>query len=405
MNKHSPPSSLLVICQGYPPYYGGAEGVAAGIASEAVRTSNCDVTVLTSDIGGRLKKRETLEGVSVIRVPAMKREWSCHTVVELLSFYRSAVRHLRTIHDEVKPDYVLAIFSMPAGLIALKWLRLFGVPYSVGLHGSDVPGYQPGRFRLLHPAMRVAARRVWTNADNVFSVSSTLKELALQTWPGGSIKVIPNGVDTRLFHPGASDESSDGKLRMVLVSQLIERKGIQYLLEALSHMDASLSDRLEVNVYGTGDYRGALERQVQSLGLSDTVSLRGLLGTDELSGELRNADIFALPSLQEGLPLALMEAMASGLAVVATKAGDVQTVVRDDVNGRLVAPADSMALCSAISAMVKDPELRIQYGKQARLTAEEYSWERIWAHYASSMSIGCSSNDGLMMDTEGNEVR
>lgn len=386
MNNHSRVSSLLIICHGYPPYYGGGEGVAAGIASEVARSSSYDVTVLTSDIGGRLKERETLDGVSVIRVPAAKREWSHHTVPELLSFYISAVRRLRSIHEEIRPDHVLAIFSMPAGLVALKWLRMSGVPYSVGLHGSDVPGYQPRRFRLLHPAMRFAVRRVWANAENVFAVSSKLKELALQTWPEGSIEVIPNGVDTRRFRPGSRVDDGNGKLRMVLVSQLIERKGIQFLLEALAEMDHSLGERLEVDVYGTGDYRAVLEEQVRDLGLSDRVSLKGLLETEELSKMLRDADMFALPSLQEGLPLALLEAMACGLPVVATAVGDVPSVIRDKVNGLLVGPADSKALCRAVSAMVTDSELRNQLGKQARRTAEEYSWDRIWVRYASSLS-------------------
>lgn len=388
MNNLGHPSSLLVICQGYPPYYGGAEGVAAGIAKEAARSPDIKVSVLTSDIGGRLKARETQDGVSIIRVPAMKREWSRHTVVELLSFYASSVRRLKTIHEEIKPDYILAIFSMPAGLIALKWLRSFGVPYSVGLHGSDVPGYQPGRFRLLHPAMRIAARRVWSDADRVFSVSPALKQLALQTWPKGNIEVIPNGVDTRLFHPGSTDADNDGRLRVVLVSQLIRRKGIQHLLDALSEMDSSLCKKLNVNIYGVGDYRGTLEEQVEKLNLHGTVSFQGLLESEKLAQELRRADMFVLPSLQEGLPLALLEAMACGLPVVATAVGDVPGVIRDRVNGFLVPPAESAALREAISSMAADPGLRLKMGIQARSTAEDFSWEKIWLRYASSISCG-----------------
>jgi glycosyltransferase involved in cell wall biosynthesis len=404
MKNHSRVSSLLIICHGYPPYYGGGEGVAAGIASEVARSSSYNVTVLTSDIGGRLKEREILQGVSVIRIPAMKREWSRHTVVELLSFYVSAVRRLRSIHEEIRPDHVLAIFSMPAGLVALKWFRMFGVPYSVGLHGSDVPGYQPRRFRLLHPAMRLAVRRVWSNAENVFAVSSKLKELALKTWAKGRIEVIPNGVDTRRFHPGNPDVSFKGKVRMVLVSQLIERKGIQYLLEALAEMDPSLGEKLEVDIYGTGDYRRTLEEQVRDLRLGDCVSFNGLLETEELAKTLHDADMFALPSLQEGLPLALLEAMACGLPIVATAVGDVPSVIRDNINGCLVAPADSQALCRAVSAMVADSELRSQLGKQARLTAEDYSWDRIWARYDTSLSRGTDTNEGACSAAKESEV-
>jgi len=385
MNKRNLPSSLLLICQGYPPYYGGAEGAAAGIASEAAESAGFNVSVLTSDIGGRLRERETINGVSVFRIPAMKREWSRHTVPELLSFYISAIRRLQHVHKDVCPDYVLGVFTMPAGLIALRYSRKFKIPYSVILQGSDVPGYQPGRFRLLHPIMRFVARRVWSNAEHVFAVGSPLKELALQTWPEGNIEVIPNGVDTDAFHPSEKQNEDGERLRMVVVSQLIERKGIQYLLEALSGLTPELLSRLNVDVYGSGDFLATLEAQVRSLGLSEIVSFCGLLETEELSKKLRNADLFVLPSLQEGLPLALLEAMACGLPVVATSVGDVPVVVIDGVNGRLVPPADSRSLCCAISELLENSDSRVRLGAQARPTAEKYSWRAIWTRYANTM--------------------
>jgi len=373
--------SLLFICQGYPPFHGGAEQATAVLAEAAAGDPECRVHVLTSDIGGRLEPEEVRNGVRILRVPSRKRDWTHHSVPELVTFYASCRRRLPALQESLKPSTLLAHFTMPAGLIALTWRRRFGAPYSVVLHGADVPGHEPARFRLLHPLMKVVARRVWNRADHVIAVSGELAALAQRTWPRGRIDVIPNGVDTTRFCPATRPEQAD-RTRVVLLSRLVEIKGVHVLIEALAGLPRPLLRTCRIDVYGTGPQRPALEALVRRERLTECVTFHGVVPADRVPSLLREADLFVLPSLREAAPVSLLEAMATGLPAIATSVGDVPHVVRDGANGRLVPPADPEALGRALGELLKDRDRRERMGRAARETACTYASDAIWKRYA-----------------------
>lgn len=370
---------LLVICHGFPPYYGGAEHVAGYLARAAAVSGRWTVEVLTSDIGGRLPARGQSDGVTILRVPAAKRKWARHTAPELLSFLRAA----SACRDYATPDLVLAHFTLPAGEVARRIARRTGAPYAVVLHGSDVPGYQNRRFGLLYAIVRPLVRRVWRGAARVIAVSDALRDLAHRTWPEGRIDVLPNGVDLELFQPLEKKEGTiSSRWKTLLVAaQLIERKGIQHLVDALARLPPPLRAQVRLKLCGTGPYEHALRGQVAAAGLAEHVEFAGLVEHERLPDLYRAAHAFVMPSLQEGLPLALLEAMASGLPVVATAVGGIPEVLRDGENGLLVPPADAKALAEALARVLADDALCARLGTAARATVEAWSWGRLWERY------------------------
>ena len=378
---------LLVLCHGFPPYYGGAEHAAYDLAREAVQAGHA-VTVLTSDIGGRLPAEEEMEGMRIIRLHARKKEWSFHTTFELLDFLRVALKHIPSLIKEVQPDFIWAHFSVPAGLVAFKASRKFGTPYGVVLHGSDVPGYQSGRFGLIYPALRLVVRRIWQRAAFVVAVSDELRSLALNTWPAGTIDVIPNGVDTERFKPDSAQEAGAGpELQALVAAQWIERKGIHFLLEAIHGLDPQVKKRLVWHLCGSGPYEPQLRRLIHDYQLEDRVHLHGLIARDNLTARLcKETDLFVLPSLQEGLPLALLEALSAGTAVIATRVGGIPSALTDGKDALLCDPASPEQLRVAIERLVKEPRLRQTLQEQARQTALRYSWNASWLHYEHRMN-------------------
>ena len=374
---------LLVVSHGFPPYYGGAEHVAGHLAAAAASSGRWDVEVLTADIGGRLPPVEEWRGCHIQRVPTRKKAWAHHTVGELLSFLISA----RRVAGLSRPDWILAHFTLPGGEVARRWAASFGVPYAVVLHGADVPGSQPGRFGALYPIVKPLVRRVWRQAQRVIAVSGGLRDLALQMWPEGRIDVVPNGVDVDLFSPGPSRTPRElDPLVVCAVARLIEIKGLQHLIDAIALAPEAVRRRIRLRLCGVGPYENELRRRAQATGLEAQVEFAGLVPYEQIPDELRAADVFALPSLQEGLPLSLLEAMASGLPVVASAVGGIPTVIRDGDNGLLVAAGDVAGLRDALVRLAVDPALRTRLGVAARRDAGAWSWPAIWERYETLLS-------------------
>ncbi len=228
----------------------------------------------------------------------------------------------------------------------------------------------------------IVVRRAW-RAARVIAVSSTLRDLALRTWPEGRIEVIPNGVDVDRFQPCTHRDSAEvgGEMLLVVVARLIEIKGIQHLLTALSLLPEEMRRKIHLRLCGTGPYEAELRRQAEQVGMTAQVEFSGLVSYEEIPARLHEADLFVLPSLQEGLPLSLLEAMASGLPVVATTVGGIPGMVKDGENGLLVPAADPTALRDALVRLLTNPVLRRSLGASARRTAEAWSWSAVWERY------------------------
>lgn len=377
---------ILILCHGFPPYYGGAEHAAYDLAREAVKAGHT-VTIVTSDIGGRLPAEEEMDGMRIIRLHARKKEWSFHTTFELLDFLRVGLKQFPSIVKDLQPDFIWAHFSVPAGALAFNAFRTFGIPYGVVLHGSDVPGYQPDRFRFIYPALRIIVRRIWRRASFVIAVSDELRSLALETWPTGTIDVIPNGVDTEQFKPNPTREARAGtELQALVAAQWIERKGIHFLLEAIHLLDPKVKEHLVWHLCGSGPYEPQLRSLIQEYQLEDRVHLHGLIPRDKLTERLcRETDLFVLPSLQEGLPLALLEALSAGTAVIATRVGGIPSALTDRKDALLCDPGNPEQLRAAIERLAREPLLRQTLQEQARQTALRYSWTASWLQYERRM--------------------
>jgi glycosyltransferase involved in cell wall biosynthesis len=329
--------------------------------------------------------------VNVVRVPARKKKWANHNVVELHSFLRSASRNM----EIRRPDWILAHFTLPGGEVARRWAGRFGIPYAVVLHGADVPDSQKGRFGAVYPLIKPLVRRVWRQAARVIAVSDGLRELALRTWPEGRIEVVPNGVDIERFRPAEMPTVRDGgTLVVVAVARLVEIKGLQHLIAALARIPADMRSQIRLRLCGTGPYEGELRRQVREAGLDAQVEFAGLVPYERIPEEFQGADMFALPSLQEGLPLSLLEAMACGLPVMASRVGGVPAVICDGENGFLIPAGDVEKVSKAIVQLASDSILRARVSKAARHTAQSWSWDSIWERYEALLTGACRTAQG-----------
>jgi glycosyltransferase involved in cell wall biosynthesis len=177
------------------------------------------------------------------------------------------------------------------------------------------------------------------------------------------LEVVHCGVDADAFRPAAR---GGGDPPVILcVGRLVAVKGQDVLLEAFARLRAGGSDARLVLV-GDGETRAALAAQAARLGVGEAVQLTGAVGQDDIARWYARADVFCLPSYAEGVPVVLMEAMATELPVVTTTVAGIPELVQDGVSGRLVAPGDAGALTDALSGLLADPAARRRMGAAGR---------------------------------------
>jgi colanic acid/amylovoran biosynthesis glycosyltransferase len=172
-------------------------------------------------------------------------------------------------------------------------------------------------------------------------------------------------VDTDRFSPPQLPRTNDGSLRILDVGRLVPEKGAPVLLDAVAQL-AGRGVEVELRLVGGGELEAQLGAEIERRGLKDRVVLVGPVGQDEILAQYHWADVFCLPSFQEGLPVVLMEAMATELPVVTTPINGIPELVKDGCNGPLVAPGRADLLADALAELAMDPERRRHLGEQAR---------------------------------------
>ena len=294
-----------------------------------------------------------------------------------------------------RPAFAWCDEIKPAGYPA-AWLRARGgPPFGVIAHGAD--------FLLLEAKIRRSALKRWTarrmlercsvvvansrwTADLVRSVLESLGCRAL----AADVRVVPLGTTPTRFRPGIDPAAVqrthglDGGPWLLTVARLDYHKGIDTVIRALPAIRAAVPT-VRYAVAGIGSRRNALEALARELGVEDAVRLLGFVGDEELPALYNAADVFVLASrrydlLVEGFGIAIVEASASALPVIATRSGGIPEAVRDGETGVLVDPDNPAAVAAAAIRLLGDEALRRRMGGAGRSAVERhYNWDRVAA--------------------------
>jgi colanic acid/amylovoran biosynthesis glycosyltransferase len=241
--------------------------------------------------------------------------------------------------------------------VALLVHRTFGFEISISFHGPDEFN-DPAGFWIKE---KVAACK-FVRAISHFSRSQLMKSSAVSDW--SKIEVVYMGVDPEAFPPRPF-RSDPARVEIICVGRLAPVKAQHILIGAIDLVRREYPKVL-LHMVGGGPDRKALEQEVAALGLDENVVFHGFTAQDQLDQLYRQADIFALPSFAEGVPGVLMEAMAMEIPCVSTWITGIPELIRNGVDGLLVAPSDVEAFAEAIRQLIADPELRRRIGAAGR---------------------------------------
>lgn len=266
-------------------------------------------------------------------------------------------------------DHIHAHFVDRASSIALVAGRLLNVPYSVTAHANDI---------YVKPVLLDVklSRASFVSTCTDYNHQYLQQKFNLNS----KLHCFYHGLELETYQPEARISSEISVI--TAVGQLKEKKGFSYLLEACRLLKNKGYD-FHCQIIGEGPLRSALESQIRNLSLESIVTLCGALPHEHVIGELKSSTMFVLPCItgsdgdRDGIPNAILEAMAMQLPVVSTAHSGIPEVVSDGVNGFLVPAADSISLAEKMSELLDRPTLRRQMGERGRrIVIERFDSER-----------------------------
>jgi len=362
----------------YPPLGGGAGNATFYILREFSKIHDLKVDLITSSIDGQYHEEKISSNITIYRIDIGKNKNNLHfqSKKDLIIYSWKAYFLARKLCRKNKYDLTHSFFSVPCGFISYLLKISLKTPYIVSLRGADVPGYSE-RFSSLYVILRPLVRLIWTHASFVVSNSQGLKNLATKTNQRQEIIVIPNGIDTNQFQPRLETSSRDNNFKILCVSRITERKGIKYLIKATRY----LPEKAILEIIGEGNEKEKLDKLADDLKLEDRINFLGLDNHDDLPEIYSQADIFVLPSLNEGMSNTILEALASGLPIIATDTGGTKELLTDGKNGFIIKMKDSQDISEKIKRLIINKDLLVTMGRVSRKVAENFSWQKVADRY------------------------
>jgi teichuronic acid biosynthesis glycosyltransferase TuaC len=294
------------------------------------------------------------------------------------AMHLGVARAVKRVHRRWPFDVIHAHMVVPDGWVAARLGARFGVPVVATAHRADVLDV-PAR----GSADRARVGEAVGMVDQLCAVSRVVGDAATALGaPRRPVRVVPNGADTETCRPWPRDQMRrefglpvDGQT-ITYVGQLVPRKGVDALIDALARLAARPEGAPLLAAAGSGPQREELEARARDRGVADRVRFVGRVDHDRVGRFMAAGDLFVLPSLSEGLPTVVCEAMNCGLPVVATAVDGTPEIVRDGRTGLLVPPSDPDALAGALAAILDDPERARHMGEEAlRIGRTEYTWD------------------------------
>lgn len=347
---------IAILVYLFPPkWLAGTEIATYNLADHLARRGH-EVHVITSHDAG-LPEFSDENGFYIYRI-----EWPKIRFIGMIIFWLKIYQKLRTI----KPD-VFHAQSVLSGIPAWAAKKFLKIPYVVWGQGSDI--YLPDRFT------RLTSKFILQNADAVLALTQNMKQKMKQIYDR-DISIVPNGIDLEKFKiPSESKKGRDAKT-IVFVGRLHPVKGVRYLLQAMKIVHAEMPDAKLILV-GDGEERENLESLTNSLGIRECVEFAGKVPHERIQDYMNQAEVFVLPSLSEGFPVTILEAMACGLPIVATNVRGIPNIVEEGVNGYLVNVKSPDEMAERILFLLQNDEMRERMSANNREKVELFAWDKI----------------------------
>jgi glycosyltransferase involved in cell wall biosynthesis len=361
---------VALVTSYFDPHVGGVETHVRELA-RALVARGLDATVITADTDAAGPRGE-VAGVPVIRVPPRSTLFKTPSMPGAIEAVVGG--HFDLVHSHTPPPL--------AAWRAAKASRKARIPHVLTFHcDPEIPNPLGG---LIVDAWRLTlGRSTLRRTDHLISTTASYASTSRSIW-NYSPTVIPNAVDASFFRPGAPAPRVAQRLagspgfRLLCVGRLVQHKGIENLIDAMQF----LPPPAHLVIAGDGDKRRDFEARARASPAGDRITFQGHVPLQDLPDLYRACDVFVLPSVSrlEAFGIVALEAMASGLPVVASDIPGVREVVDEGAEGYLANPLDPANLAARVNELLVSPLKRARFGRNGRAKVlREFSWERVAA--------------------------
>jgi glycosyltransferase involved in cell wall biosynthesis len=352
---------VVVVIHGYYPRVGGAERQMQYLAARLYQRG-VDLHILTRRFDPKLKTLEIIDGVPVHRIPVPGPKPVASLIFTIIALLKIArlKPHLIHAHEFLSPATV--------AVLANRWLR---IPFIVTLHGGGSNGDVQKLQR--KPSGKIRLNALRAQAKKFIVVSAEIEhELQDAGFDRDQMITIPNAVDTDLFSPLSPHQKTALRIQAglpadaliaIFTGRLVYGKRVNHLLEIWNNI-CMTHPKAELLIAGTGSE----EENLRKMGVA---GVRFLGSVENIAPYLQASDIFVLPSIAEGLSVAMLEAMACGLPALVTDVGGARQVITDRESGWLIQPENLRELEAGINILLGDAGMRSSMGRLGRQCVEE----------------------------------
>jgi len=356
MGLHVINMRIAILVNQFPPEIGGV-GISAYNTASSLSKIGHDVHVVTIQ-KGELPEKNIEEGFYIHRV-----SWKKIKVFGNILFSIKILKKLKDINPDIV--HVEGLWIGIPGYLAKKILK---IPYVVTGHGSDV--YLQSKLLL-----NLRSKPVLKSADAVIALTENMKK-EMENICKKNVFVVPNGINLKEFENLSKIQNIKKEHRILFVGSLVSIKGIRYLIESMKMIRNKYSNA-QLVIVGDGTDKYKLEKLVIELDLCNCVSFVGKVPNHKIAQYMIESDIFVLPSLSEGFGIVLLEAMASGLPIVASNVGGIPSLIQNGVNGFLVDPKNPEKIAEKVLFLFNNEDIMIKISKNNKKIVENYDWGKI----------------------------
>ena len=367
--EYTPSIKILVISHEYPPIGGGGGRVIKDLC-EGIASENYIFHVLTANWDD-LPDIEETDNLIIERIRSHRTQAYHAGLLDMACFvWKSFWRSLQLIR-QWHPDIIHAHFAVPGGASAAAASILTHTPYMITAHGSDVPGSAPEKtgkwFRFILPFTHF----IWKKAAKIITVSRQSRQLALKNYPV-EVDVIQNGIDTARYLNTSLEVHNPPCI--LYIGRFSSEKNAKLVPKILTHLKDL---NWKCVMVGDGPQMELVQTLIAEYFLQDRIELSGWISSKEVDEVLSKCDILLMPSLREGMPIAGLQGLASGLALVMSKVGACPDMINEGKNGFLIKVGNEERYANALRILLSDPTKMLQFKKNSLNKAEEFDINKI----------------------------